>query len=292
VIRSRVYLPKLESGPATVIEHLAARFPQVAEADWRDRMARGLVTTADGTPLDEKSPYAYGTMVFYVKEVPSEPAQVETETILYQDDEILVADKPNGMTVAPVGQYVARSLLHRLRDRTGLTDLTPLHRLDKETAGLVLFGINAASRAAYHALFSKNAIRRGYLAVAGVSSLSDKKSWRIENRLSRGEPWFRQRICEGPINAVTEIELLSVSAGRGLFRLRPETGKKHQLRVHMAHLGFPIIGDVLYPELRQPESSGVALQLLARSLSFIDPVTGEERHFQSVRELAPEETLQ
>ena len=148
--QSRVYLPKVESPPATILEHLAARFPHIPASTWRDRMARGLVTSSDGAILREDSPYRHGMTVFYAKEVPSEPAPLEVETILYQDDEILIADKPHGMTVTPGGQHVARSLLNRLQEQTGIADLVPLHRLDRDTAGIVLFSSRAGSRGRYH----------------------------------------------------------------------------------------------------------------------------------------------
>ena len=284
--RSRIYLPKLESPPATIVGHLAQLFPQVSAAAWRDRAARGLVTTGDGIKIREDSPYTYGLTIFYMKEVQSEPAPLETETILFQDDEILAADKPHGMTVTPAGDHVARSMLHRLQERTGLETLVPLHRIDRDTAGLVLFGIRAASRARYHELFAKKAIQREYLAAAHVADVPDQKHWSVENRLGAGTPWFRRQILkEGPINASTEIELIEVREDIGLFRLKPATGKKHQLRVHMASIGFPILGDALYPEMRNQEPSDPPMQLLACRLTFIDPVSGIQREFNSERRL-------
>jgi tRNA pseudouridine32 synthase/23S rRNA pseudouridine746 synthase len=287
MVRSRVYLPKLQSPPATVLEHLALRFPQIPASTWRDRMARGLVTTTDGTILTEDSPYQYGKTVFYLKEVPFEPPPVETETILYQDDKILAADKPHGMTVTPAGDYVARSLLNRLQERTGIDSLVPLHRLDRDTAGVVLFGIHADMRGQYHELFSKGTIEREYLAVAAMTKSANTRRWTVENRLVEGTPWFRQQITRpGQINAVTEIELIDTREGLGLFRLLPRTGKKHQLRVHMAYIGFPILGDTIYPEICQPEGSSQPLQLLAWRLTFADPLTGEQRDLRSTRRLA------
>jgi tRNA pseudouridine32 synthase / 23S rRNA pseudouridine746 synthase len=244
-------------------------------------MARGLVTTEDGVKIAEDSRYAAGLTVFYLREVPSEPAPLETETILFQDEELLVADKPHGMTVTPAGAHVARSLLNRLQERTGIDTLVPLHRLDRDTAGTVLFGINSESRARYHALFATGSIQREYLAVARVARIPDQKRWIIENRLGPGDPWFRREIVEGPINAVTEIEFVDAREGVGLFQLRPRTGKKHQLRVHMASAGFPILGDSLYSDT----SEFLPLQLLAHRLRFVDPITGGARDFRSARQL-------
>jgi len=243
-------------------------------------MERGLVTTEKGEKIVEDSRYTPG-LVFYIREVPSEPAPEETENVLFHDEELLVADKPHGMPVTPAGLHVARSLLNRLHERTGIDTLVPLHRLDRDTAGIVLFGINAESRARYHALFATGSIEREYLAVALVTRTPDQTHWLIENRLEAGTPWFRQEIAKGPINSITRIELVTVADGLGLFRLKPETGKKHQLRVHMASLGFPILGDSLYSE--SPHSP--KLQLLAYRLQFVDPLTGVERVFTSDRQL-------
>ncbi len=135
---SRLYLPKVDSPPATILAHLITHFPQVPPHIWRERVARGLVTCDDGTTLRKDSPYRHGITVLYRKEVPSEPDPVEEEVILYRDEEILVADKPHGMGVTPAGDHVERSLLVRLQRSTRLSTLTPAHRLDRETAGVVL----------------------------------------------------------------------------------------------------------------------------------------------------------
>jgi tRNA pseudouridine32 synthase/23S rRNA pseudouridine746 synthase len=286
--RSRVTLPKLESPPATIADYLIWRFPHVSEPMWRDRFARGLITIGEGVALREDDPYRHGLLVFYEREVPQEPEPPEAETILFQDSEILVADKPHGMPVTPAGNYVARSLLSRLERNTGLDTLAPLHRLDRDTAGLVLFSVNAASRARYHALFARREMEREYLAVARVVAGPDQKHWLVENRIVPGTPWFRRQIVEGPVNAITEIELIDVREGLGRFRLRPKTGKKHQLRIHMAAIGFPILGDRYYPNLDppvDPAPASLPLQLLACALSFTDPVTAVRRDFRSTKNL-------
>jgi tRNA pseudouridine32 synthase / 23S rRNA pseudouridine746 synthase len=248
-------------------------------------MARGLVTSNEGVRLREDSPYRHGITVFYMREVPSEPAPMETETILYQDDEILAADKPHGMTVTPSGDHVARSLLNRLQERTGIDTLVPLHRLDRDTAGIVLFGLKAGSRSRYHELFAKRTIEREYIAAAAVPHLPSQTHWFVESRLGAGTPWFRREIISGPVNSITEINLLETRQGVGFFHLKPRTGKKHQLRVHMASIGFPILGDPLYPEMRLAQPSDPPLQLLARRIAFTDPLTGMQREFKSARQL-------
>ena len=282
---SYLYLPKLESPPATILEHLIAHFPNVLPRTWLERVARGLVTVDDGTALRQDSPYRHGITIRYRKEVPSEPVPLEVERVVYRDEEIIVADKPHGMLVTPAGEQVERSLLVRLRRSTGLTTLAPMHRLDRETAGILLFAVNPASRGHYHRLFAEGLIEREYLAVADVMDPPNRTQWRVENRLEAGDPWYRQRIVEGPVNAITEIELLDLRGSIGLFRLAPKSGKKHQLRVHMASLGFPIAGDPLYPKIRNRQHGDLPMQLLANRLAFIDPLSGAARSFTSVRDL-------
>ena len=282
---SRLYLPKLESPPATIFEHLLARFPQVQPLVWRARVSRGLVTLSDGSTLREDSPYRHGIFVFYRKEVPSEPEPREEALVIYRDKNILIVDKPHGMPVTPAGQHVERSLWVRLERSTGLSTLAAMHRLDRETAGLLLLTSNTAVRAAYHRLFSERTIEREYIAVAHIVNATTQRHWRVENRMEPGEPWFRQQIVDGPANAITEIELLEFREGLALFRLLPKTGRKHQLRVHMASIGFPIVGDPFYPDIKERQNEDPPLQLLASRLAFIDPLSGEPRSFASTREL-------
>jgi tRNA pseudouridine32 synthase/23S rRNA pseudouridine746 synthase len=285
---SRLHLPQLDPGPKTVLEYLITHFPHIQAQTWRERIANGKVTLDDGTTLTTESPYRHGVTVLYSREVEREPAVTVEETILFQDSEILVADKPHGMVVTPSGEHVERSLLSRLQNRTGLKHLAPIHRLDRETAGVVLFTIHAEARARYHQLFSSRAVEREYLAVAKVGNTEIQKEWDIRTRLEEGEPWYRRRITDtdgAEPNAITRIQLLESRNGFGLFRLLPETGKKHQLRVHMASRGFPIVGDLLYPEIREYNEHDSPLQLLACRLSFIDPRSGESRGFVSAQQL-------
>jgi len=280
---SRLYLPKFDTAPQTIFEYLLARFPQVNATIWRERVSQGLITLSDGTTLEEHSPYRHGITVFYRKEVRSEPASLEEPLIVYRDDEILVVDKPHGMPVTPSGEHVERSLLVRLQMITGLPDLAPVHRLDRETAGLLLFTIKVGARANYHKLFAERLIEREYLAVAHVDAPLYGTHWHIENRMEPGEPWYRQRIVEGQANSITEIELVDLRPGLGLFRLFPRSGKKHQLRVHMASIGCPIVGDPFYPVIREKRDEDLPLQLLAKRVAFVDPLTGTVRDFTSAR---------
>jgi tRNA pseudouridine32 synthase / 23S rRNA pseudouridine746 synthase len=278
---SRLYLPKFDSSPRTIFEYLLARFPQVAPSIWRARVLQGQVTLPDGTPLKEDSPYRHGITVFYRKEISSEPAAPEEPLVIYRDDDILVVHKPHGMPVTPSGQHIERSLFIRLQRSTALPDLTPMHRLDRETAGLILLTVKSEVRRHYHQLFAERRIEREYLAVAHVAPGLHGTRWQVESRMESAEPWYRQHIVEGPVNAITEIELVDSRPGFGLFRLLPKTGRKHQLRVHMASIGCPIVGDPLYPTIRERREGDPTLQLLARRLAFIDPLSGASRTFTS-----------
>jgi tRNA pseudouridine32 synthase / 23S rRNA pseudouridine746 synthase len=272
--------------PTTVLEHLLSRFPHIHASIWRGRISQGLVTLSDGTTLYEDSPYRHGITVFYKKQVPSEPLALEEPVVVYRDEEIMVVDKPHGMPVTPAGEYIERSLLAVLQRGSDLPDLSPMHRLDTATAGLVLLTIKPAARAPYHRLFSDGMIEREYTATAHVTVPPEQRQWRLENRLAQGEPWYRQRIVEGAANAVTEIALVDYRDGIGRFRLLPKSGKKHQLRVHMASIGFPIVGDPLYPVIRRDRERSLSLQLLAFRLAFIDPLAGASREFVSARKLS------
>ncbi len=287
---SRVTLPNLDPPPSSVLAFLQDRFPFVA--DWASRMARGLVREDRGPALAADASYRTGLRILYFREVGKEPDIPFEAKIIFQDSQLLVADKPHFLPVTPAGPYVRESLLARLQAQTGLADLAPLHRLDRETAGLVLFSVRRDGRAELSNLFQKDRITKIYHAVAAAEAGSDLRDWRVENRIEKGEPFFRMACVEGPINARSTIRLLAEQQGKGLFEVRPETGKKHQIRLHMAGIGHPILHDRLYPEL-QPEAPADAppdfehpLQLLAKRLEFKDPITGAARVFESEQQLA------
>lgn len=286
---SRVTLPKLDPLPPNVLAFLRGRFPFVP--DWESRMARGLVRVDGEGPLAVHAPYRAGLRILYFREVDTEPEIPFEGKIIFQDAHLLVADKPHFLPVIPAGPYVRESLLARLQEQKGLGGLAPMHRLDRETAGLVLFSIRQDSRAAFSGLFQKGSITKIYHAVARVGAGPSPRGWRVENRIEKGEPFFRMTCVEGPVNARSTILLLAEKDGYGLFEVRPETGKKHQIRLHMATIGHPIFHDKLYPELQlEPVASALPdysnpLQLLAQRLEFVDPITGEMRIFKSELEL-------
>ena len=280
---SRLQLPL---GPwSTVLDALCAQFPAVDRARWLDRFARGRVLDAEGRPLDVARPYRVGLEVQYFREVPDE-ARVEGEVVLvHVDAHLVVADKPHFLPVMPAGRFVRETLLARLVERLGNPHLVPLHRIDRDTAGLVLFSADPASRARYSALFGNRQIQKHYEAFAPALPAVEFPHVR-SSRLERGEPFFRMRETDGPPNSTSRIEVLERGDGLWRYALTPITGRKHQLRVHMAALGAPIANDRLYPELLAAEDDADRpLRLLARRLAFVDPLDGTSREFTSGRAL-------
>jgi tRNA pseudouridine32 synthase/23S rRNA pseudouridine746 synthase len=282
---STLQLP--QGAHVSVLDGLCAYFPAVARDVWLQRMARGRVLDVRHQAVDPDTPYLAGQTIHYFREVEDEPVIPFEETIIHADEHLVVADKPHFLPVAPTGAYVRQTLLTRLIQRLDNPDLVPLHRIDRGTAGLVLFSANPETRGAYQSLFRDRRIDKQYLAVARALPGLREPLLR-ESRLERGEPFFRMAEMEGMPNSASRIEMTQDQRrGWALYRLRPLTGRKHQLRVHMAALGAPVLNDQTYP-LLQPQSHDDytrPLQLLAHSLSFIDPIHGGPRRFASERQL-------
>ncbi|WP_313321197.1 pseudouridine synthase [Stenotrophomonas sp.] len=278
---------QLAPGPwESLLDGLCARFPAVSRAQWLDRFARGRVLDARGTALKASQPWRVGQEIHYFREVLDEPEIPFSETVLYQDEHLLVADKPHFLPVTPAGRHLRETLLARLQSRTGNQGLVPLHRIDRGTAGLVLFSCNPGSRAAYQRLFAERRIDKGYEALAPAL---EELCFPLQrsSRLDRGEPFFRMAEVDGAANALSRISVLEKREAVWRYHLQPVSGRKHQLRVHMAALGAAIIGDDYYPQLqaRAAEDYSRPLQLLARRLSFVDPLSGQLRQFESTRQL-------
>lgn len=288
---SKLSLPQTNPGVATVLEYLIIKFPYIDAQVWQQRMADGKVHWHDGSLITEQSPFQPQQRVYYFREVEIEPSIPLKETILFQDQHILVAYKPHFLPVTPGGIYVNECLQNRLRRSTGIEDLQTLHRLDRVTAGLVMFSVNPDTRNRYHDLFKTRQIHKTYQAIATIKG-ADKdaenlvgQEWEVKNRIVQSDPKFLMRIDDSGIksqdNSHSVIRCVEQSNQQALFELNPVTGKTHQLRLHMQALGWPILNDKYYPQL-QPQSAdnySAPLQLLAKELKFIDPVTQQQRCF-------------
>jgi tRNA pseudouridine32 synthase/23S rRNA pseudouridine746 synthase len=275
-------------GQGSMLDFLAERLPAVDRAAWQARMLAGDVVDERGAPVEPARPFEGGLRVYYYRHLADEPEVPFTETVLYQDEHLLVADKPHFMPVTPSGRYLQHTLLVRLKRRLGLPELSPLHRIDRDTAGLVLFSVQQRTRGAFQALFRDRTITKHYEAVA---------PWRADldfprehrSRMEESPQFFRMHEVPGEPNSLTHMEVLERRGDWALYRLSPITGKRHQLRVHMAALGLPLRNDPFYPVVNDPPEGDYSrpLQLLARSLAFTDPLTGEGRQFTSQLRLNP-----
>jgi len=271
----------------TFTEFLVERFPAIGRDVWLARMAAGLVADEFGVPVTAQRPYRGHMRLYYYRALPEEPRIPFEATVLHQDAHLVVADKPHFLPVTPSGPYLQETLLVRLKNQLGLDNLIPIHRIDRETAGLVLFCVNPAERDAYQALFRRREVKKHYEAIAPWQPQLRFPLQR-RTRIVQDEPFFRQLEVPGEPNSETHIDVLEVSGGRARYGLSPVTGKKHQLRVHMNALGLPILNDRMYPPSEPTPHDDFArpLQLLAQSIAFADPVTGQPRRFDSRLSLA------
>jgi tRNA pseudouridine32 synthase/23S rRNA pseudouridine746 synthase len=286
---SYVALPPMPNPPASLLAFLVERFPRVARSVWERRFAEGRVLDEAGQPVRADAPYMPNCRLRYFREVEDEPTVPEPEEILHQDADLLVACKPHFLPVTPSGPWVNECLLYRLVKRTGIADLAPVHRLDRETAGLVMFSTRPETCRVYGDLFVRGEVRRLYEAIARAPRVDlPADGLLVESRIVPGEPWFHCREVEGPVNARTRVRLLERHGEWARFELEALTGKSHQLRIHMARIGCPIANDTYYPVLHKTPKTGMdrPLLLLARELAFRDPLSGEARVFRSRRTLA------
>ncbi|TWO68759.1 pseudouridine synthase [Caenimonas sedimenti] len=273
-----------------ILDFLVERFPGVRAADWVDRIQAGDVVDASGRAVAARQAYVPHGKLYYYRTVADESPNAAQATVLFEDEHLVVADKPHFLPVTPSGPYLQETLLIRLRRQLGLAALTPLHRIDRETAGVVLFAKQPAFRGAYQTLFAGRKVMKQYQALASSDTRLQFPLHRTSTLLA-SDHFMQMREADArdgaKPNAHTEIELMETRGPWARYRLRPSTGKRHQLRVHMAALGLPILGDRIYPNLlgRGEDETTNPLRLLAASVAFRDPISGEERCFASRRQL-------
>ncbi|TCJ94295.1 RluA family pseudouridine synthase [Nocardia alba] len=281
---ARLRLP--EDGQwATVREHLVERLPRVDPARIDAMLAAGEIVDLEG-PLAPDAPYVPGGAVWFHRDLPIETEVPFEIGIVHRDDDILVVDKPHFLATIPRGQHILQTALVRLRNELELPDLIPAHRLDRVTAGLLLFVVNPARRGAYQTMFHRKTVRKEYEAIAPYDpELALPRT--VRSRIVKEKQVLAAFEVAGEPNAETEVDLVEHRDGLGRYRLRPHTGRTHQLRLHMSGLGVPILGDDFYPVITDKSVDDYTrpLQLLAASLEFTDPISGTPRRFETRREL-------
>jgi tRNA pseudouridine32 synthase/23S rRNA pseudouridine746 synthase len=260
-----------------VLAELRSRFGDDAAA----KVLAGEVVCADGSVVDEVTELPAGAYIYWYRDLPDEAVVPFDVPVLYRDENIVVVDKPHFLATMPRGGHVVQTALVRLRRELGLWELSPAHRLDRLTAGVLVFTARREVRGAYQTMFASGGASKTYLARSTAGALTEPVE--LRNRIVKRRGSLQAVIEPGEVNAVTVVE----PVGDALFRLTPSTGRTHQLRVHMNSLGLPIDGDPLYPTVLDVPAGDFStpLQLLAHRLAFTDPVTGEQREFVSARTL-------
>ena len=286
VSASKVFLPKMKPAPATVYQYLCQQFPHIAADEWQQRFADNLIYDALGNILSFDSEYIENSHVFYYRFLAHEIHVPFEHEVLFENDHLLVIDKPHFLTISPTGQYVQETLLVRLKKQTGNEFLTPIHRLDRETAGVVLFSKQAVTRAAYQEMFAQRQVKKTYHAIAPFHADLTFPCY-TRYRMEKGQPFYTMQVVEGKINSETEIDLIEHDSVWAKYQLKPITGKQHQLRVHLNSLGIAIKNDPFYPVVqhKREDDFSAPLQLLAKHIRFNDPVTFQEMEFSSKFEL-------
>lgn len=286
---SKLSLPQHNPGVSSVLEYLIFKFPNINAQIWVQRINEGKVHWHDGSLITPESPYQPQQRVYYYRELEDEPIIPFQEKVVFQNEHFLIAYKPHFLPVTPGGRYINECLQSRLRLKTGINNLQAVHRLDRVTAGLVLFSVNPQTRNLYHNLFESQQIQKTYHAIASIASTEKitGKTWEVKNRLLKSQPTFLMKVVAGKANSHSIIRCLIQITNKALFELKPVTGKTHQLRLHMQSIGYPILHDKYYPKLQDESADDYdrPLQLLAKELRFVDPVSHLEQHFSCDDEL-------
>ena len=281
------YLWLTETRAGGMLRFLVERFPDVSLESWAARLQRGEVVDAQGKPLQADSHVRQGMRIWYYRELdePETPIPFR-ERILFQDEHLLIVDKPHFLPMIPTGRFLHETLLVRLKAQLELPHLVPIHRLDRETAGVVIFSHNPDTRGKYQSMFQKRVVKKVYEALAGpIEGRAFPFTYR--SRMQDAEQFFVSEEVPGEPNSETVVEMIERRGDVVRYRLHPHTGRKHQLRLHLSSLGAPILNDAFYPVALpcKGDDFSAPLQLLARAISFEDPLTGKMRTFESERSL-------
>lgn len=280
---------------ADVLSFLQSRLSRVG--DWPARLLAGDVLNAHGRPAASADPCPAGTLLWYWRSAAPEPRVPFELTVLHHCERLLVVDKPPFLAVSPVGRHVQETVQVRLQQQLGLSTLAPLHRLDRDTSGVLAFSVQPETRDAYLALWRERRVTKVYEAIAPWTDVLGFPLT-AHHRLQEpaGARFHQMQVLQGKPNCDTFVERLQAldpdtvpgaapGQGLALYRLTPRTGRKHQLRAQMSALGLPLVNDGVYPVLQPegPDDFTRPLMLLARRLSFVDPLDGRERCFESQR---------
>ncbi|MFC4001898.1 RluA family pseudouridine synthase [Prauserella oleivorans] len=277
---ARLRLPD-DGAWATVRDHLVERLHRLDPARIDQMLREQRIVGLDG-PITPETPFVPGTFIWFHRDLPDEVPVPFDIGIVHRDDNLVVADKPHFMATIPRGKHVMQTALVRLRDQLGLPELSPVHRLDRVTAGLLMFTTRRELRGPYQTMFRDRLVHKEYEAIAPYDPDVELPRT-VRSRIVKERGIVTAREVPGEPNAETRVELVEHRAGLGRYRLLPATGRTHQLRVHMASLGLPILGDSFYPVLTETPLDDFSrpLQLLAKVLEFTDPLTGARRRFES-----------
>lgn len=283
VSASQVYLPTQQQFP-TVYAYLCQHFNHISSQEWQQRFDDSLIYNQHGESLTINSPYQAGQTIYYYRFLAHETVVPFSHQVLYENEHFLVVDKPHFLTVSPTGQYLQQTLLVRLKQQLQLTDLTPIHRLDRETAGIILFSKQKQTRGIYQQLFATRQIQKTYHAIAPYrANLIVPQT--VRYCMQKGEPFYIMQCVDGEPNSETWLDILAINQDKSLAKyiLKPKTGKQHQLRVHLNQLGIPILNDSFYPTIQHKADDDFSqpLQLLAKAIQFTDPITAEQYYFES-----------
>lgn len=285
VSASKVFIPQQEKNqttPTHLYDYLIAHFDHITAQEWQQRFHDRLILDASGQALNLDSPYLANQHIYYYRFLANEIHVPFQEQILFENDDLLVVDKPHFLTISPTGQYVQETLLVRLKKAKGYADLSPIHRLDRETAGVVLFSKRPHTRGIYQQLFAERQVQKTYHAIAAYRAAL-KFPCQVALCMEKGDPFYTMRVVEGPINSQTNIQLLQHDQKWALYELKPHTGKQHQLRLHLNWLNIPIQHDPFYPIVAHKAADDFSnpLQLLAKKIEFFDPVSKQAMQFSS-----------